>query len=219
MKSARFRLNVEGIPLSSGLGGERVFRLTMNSKQSNESVRRVVLKDGTRGIVRPIVPEDKWALADALEDLAEDSRERRFLFNKTKLTEEELKLLSNPDGIDHIAFGLAVESGDDGEMLPIAVARCFRDPDVPELAEIAFVTADPWQGLGAGAELMRSLSAAAYRVGIRRWFAAMFSDNLAMKRLLDRFATKREEREIGGSVIEVIYDIKEPAGGLFDPSA
>lgn len=38
------------------------------------------------------------------------------------------------------------------------------------------VTADPWQGLGAGEELMRSLSAAAMEVGIRRWFVAMFSD-------------------------------------------
>lgn len=181
----------------------------MNSKPSNVSGRKVVLKDGTRGIVRPIVPEDRWALADALEDLAEDSRERRFLFNKSKLSEKELKWLSNPDGIDHIAFGLAVETGEDGEMLPIAVARCFRDPDDPELAEIAFVTADPWQGLGAGAELMRSLSAAASGVGIRRWFAAMFSDNFAMKRLFEKFGRKCEEREIGGGIIEVIYAIDE----------
>jgi protein lysine acetyltransferase len=191
----------------------------MNSNQSNVSGRKVVLKDGTRGIVRPIVPEDKWALADALEDLAEDSRERRFLFNKSKLSETELKRLSNPDGTDHIAFGLAVESGGDGEMIPIAVARCFRDPGDPELAEIAFVTADRWQGLGAGAELMRSLSAAAYGVGIRRWFAAMFSDNLRMKRLFERFGPKCEEREVGGGVIEVIYAIAEPEGGLSDPSA
>lgn len=191
----------------------------MNSKPSNVSGRKVVLKDGTRGIVRPIVPEDRWALADALEDLAEDSRERRFLFNKTRLSEKELRRLSNPDGIDHIAFGLAVESEDDGGMLPIAVARCFRDPDDPEMAEIAFVTADPWQGLGAGAELMRSLSAAAYGIGIRRWFAAMFSDNLAMERLFERFGTKCEQREIGGGVIEVIHAITEPPGGFLDASA
>lgn len=165
------------------------------------------------------MPEDRWALAEALEDLAEDSRERRFLFNKSKLSEKELKQLSNPDGNDHIAFGLAVESGDDGEMIPIAVARCFRDPGDPELAEIAFVTADRWQGLGAGEELMRSLSATAYGVGIRRWFAAMFSDNRAMKRLFESFGAKCEEREVGGGVIEVIYAIAEPAGGFSDPSA
>jgi RimJ/RimL family protein N-acetyltransferase len=190
----------------------------MNSNQSNVSGRKVVLKDGTRGIVRPIVPEDKWALAEALDDLAEDSRERRFLFNKSKLSEKELKQLSNPDGFDHIAFGLAVESGDDEGMLPIAVARCFRDPEDKELAELAIVTADLWQGRGAGAELMRSLSAAAYNVGIRRWFAAMFADNLAMQRLLLRFARKCEDREIGGGVIEAIYEITVPAGGFFDPS-
>lgn len=188
----------------------------MNSKQSNDSGREVVLKNGTRGIVRPIVPEDKWALADALEDLAEDSRERRFLFNKTKLSEKELKRLSNPDGIDHIAYGLAVEIGNEKGMIPIAVARCFRDPHDRELAEIAFVTADPWQGLGAGGELMRTLSVAAYGVGIRRWFAAMFADNLAMKRLFERFGTKCVERAIGGGVIEVVYAITEPEGGSFE---
>ena len=123
---------------------------------------------------------------DALEDLAEVSRERRFLFDKTSLSEKELKHLSNPEGIDYIAFGLAVET-DEGELLPIAVARCFRDADDSELAEIALVTAEPWQGLGAGPELIQSLSATASGVGILRWVAVMFSDNPAMKGLLERF--------------------------------
>ena len=190
----------------------------MKPNPDHDSERKVVLTDGTRGIVRTIVPDDKWALANALEELADDSRERRFLFNKTNLSEKELIRLSNPDGIDHIAYGLAVKTEDD-ELLPIAVARCFRDPGDRELAELAIVTADPWQGLGAGAELMRSLSAAAYAVGIRRWFAAMFSDNLAMKRLLQRFGRKSEERGVGGGIVEVIYEITEPPGGFFDPSA
>lgn len=195
----------------------------MNPILPDDSPRRkVVLNDGTPGIVRAIVPGDKWALANALEDLAEDSRERRFLFNKSRLSEKELERLSNPDGIDHIAFGLAVRfEGDveDGEMLPIAVARCFRDSNERDLAEIAIVTADPWQGRGAGAELMRSLSAAAWEVGIRRWLAVMFSDNFAMERLLRRFARKREERAIGGGVVEVVYEIAAPPGGFFDPAA
>lgn len=190
----------------------------MRSNQSDDSERKVVLTDGTRGIVRTIVPNDKWALANALEELADDSRERRFLFNKTNLSEKELIRLSNPDGIDHIAFGLAVKTGEDDELLPIAVARCFRDPDDRELAELAIVTADAWQGLGAGAELMRSLSAAAAEVGIRRWFAAMFSDNFAMKRLLQRFGRKSEERDVGAGIVEVIYEITAPPGGFFDPS-
>jgi L-amino acid N-acyltransferase YncA len=66
---------------------------------------------------------------------------------------------------------------------------------------------------------MRSLSAAASEVGIRRWLAVMFADNFAMDRLLQKFGRKCEEHEIGGGIVEVIYEIAEPPGGFFDTSA
>lgn len=171
--------------------------------------RNVILRDGTPGYVRPIVPSDRADLAAALEDLAPDSRMRRFLFDKTSLSERELARLSNPDGFDHIAYGLAVDL--EGEFTPIAVARCFRDPADGTLAEIAVVTADAWQGIGAGAELMRSLSAAAHAVGIRKWYVPMLSDNAAMRRLLDAFAVKLSERDFGSGIVELVYAIKDPS--------
>lgn len=169
--------------------------------------RRVLLRDGTPGIVRAIIPTDGEALAAALEDLAPESRMRRFFYDKTSISESELGRLANPDGVNHIAFGLAVDL--EGEFTPIAVARCFRDPQDRTLAEIAVVTADAWQRNGAGAELMRSLSAAAWEVGIRKWLAPMFSENTAMRWLLDQFAVKQEERDLGNGVVEVVYGIKD----------
>jgi RimJ/RimL family protein N-acetyltransferase len=170
--------------------------------------RNVTLRDGTPGYVRPIIPSDGPALAAALEDLAPESRMRRFFYDKTSLSQGELARLANPDGVDHIAYGLAVDL--EGEFTPIAVGRCFRDPDDPELAEIAVVTADAWQGKGAGEELLRSLSAAAYAVGMRKWFAPMFSDNHAMRRLLDGFAEQISERDLGSGIVELVYGIREP---------
>jgi L-amino acid N-acyltransferase YncA len=79
------------------------------------------------------------------------------------------------------------------------------------LAEIAVVTADAWQGKGAGAELMRSLSPAASEVGIRKWLAPMLSDNAAMRRLLDAFAVKLSERDFGSGIVELVYAIKDPS--------
>jgi RimJ/RimL family protein N-acetyltransferase len=171
--------------------------------------RNITLRDSTPGYVRPIVPSDGAALAAALEDLAPDSRMLRFLYEKTSLSERELARLSNPDGTDHLAYGLAVDL--EGEFTPIAVARCFRDPEDGKFAEIAVVTADAWQGKGAGAELMRSLSAAAYEVGIRGWIAPMFSENTAMRRLLDGFAVKLSERDLGSGIVELVYAIKDPS--------
>ena len=169
----------------------------------------MILLDGTPGIVRPIIPSDREALASALAELDPESRMRRFFFNKTKLSDNELTRLTTPDGIDHIAYGLAVRLDDGTEWMPIAVARCFRDEHQKDLAEVAIVTADFWQSNGAGVELMRSLSAAATKVGIHRWFAAMFANNTAMRRLLDRFGVMCEELDLGNGVIEVIYEIKE----------
>lgn len=179
--------------------------------------RRVTLSDGTPGMVRPIRSSDSDALATSLEDLYPDSRIRRFFFDKKRFSDSELKRLANPDGVDHIAYGLAVSPNDDSEFTPIAVGRGIRDKLDEELAEVAIVTADLWQGLGAGTELMRSLSAAAVEVGIRRWLASMFADNIPVLKLLGKFGVQRERRNLGGGIIEVIYEIVEPPGGFFDP--
>ena len=139
-----------------------------------------------------------------------------FSFNKKTLSDDELVKLTNPDGLNHIAYGLAVQLAADGEEIPIAVARCFRDGQENDLAEIAVVTTDEWQSKGAGVELMRSLSDHAMRVGIRRWFAAMFANNTAMARLLNRFGKLCEERNLGDGVVEAIYEIVPPPGGFLE---
>ncbi|WP_435690265.1 GNAT family N-acetyltransferase [Rubritalea sp.] len=187
-------------------------------RHSSTTERHVTLLDGTPGIVRPIIPSDRDALATALEELDPESRNRRFFFNKAKLSESELTKLTTPDGIDHIAYGLAVSLEEDTEREPIAVARCFRDKHQKDLAEIAFVTADLWQSNGAAVELMRSLSAAATKVGIHRWFAVMLDNNTAMRLLLDRFGVLSEELDLGNGVIELIYEIKVSPRDLIDSS-
>ena len=176
--------------------------------------RAVTLLDGTQGIVRAIRPSDRDALVAGWEALSPESRVRRYLFNKNWISESELGKLTSPDGVDHIALGLAVNT-EDGTEQPIAVARCFRDQREKDLAEIAIVTADEWQSVGAGTELMRSLSHAALQVGIKRWLAAMLSDNTAMHRLLARFGELREKRDLGNGVVEAIYEIIEPEWGFF----
>lgn len=180
------------------------------------SERQVTLIDGTRGVVRPIGPSDRDALAAGFEALSPESRVRRFFYNKKKLSEDELARLTNPDGFDHIAYGLAVQLEGQSEEIPIAVARCFRDQKEDDLAEIAVVTTDEWQSNGAGVELMRSLSDHALSVGIRRWFTAMFSDNTGMARLLSRFGKLCDERDVGNGVIEAIYEIEPPPGGFLE---
>ncbi|MDF1813617.1 MAG: GNAT family N-acetyltransferase [Verrucomicrobiales bacterium] len=171
--------------------------------------RKTLLLDGTPCIIRPISPADRNAFVDGFEELSEESRFRRFFFNKKTLTESELVKLANPDGYEHIAYGVAAL--EDGETeTPIAVGHCFRQKDEPDLAEVALVTSDLWQGFGAGSELVKSLAAASLEKGIRRWFAVMLPDNDAMLRLLQKYGTNLRENLTGG-VVEVFCDIDEKA--------
>ena len=135
---------------------------------------------------------------------------RRFFFDKTDLSEKELIRFSSPDWVNHIAYRLAVEIEGDSVLKSVAVARCFRDAEDDQLTEIVIVTADAWKELGAGSELLCSLSSAVYGIGIRRWYAPMFSDNIGMARRLGRFATPLEEGELGNRIVETVDSIMAP---------
>ncbi len=101
-----------------------------------EEKRSIVFHDGSPGIVRPITVADRSAFIEGFETLSDESRFRRFFFNKRNLSDSDLERLSNPDGVDHIAYGVAAVE-DDGTETPISVGHCFRDPDLPTLAEVA----------------------------------------------------------------------------------
>ncbi|MDF1658799.1 MAG: GNAT family N-acetyltransferase [Verrucomicrobiales bacterium] len=169
--------------------------------------RTVTLLDGTPATVRTIRPSDGEALQNSLNDLDSDSRIRRFFFDKRQLSDSELARLANPDGVNHIAFGVAVNQADNEEPTPIGVGRCIRDERDKELAEVAVVTADLWHSVGVGTEIMKSLAFAAVEVGIRRFFASTFSDNIAVVKLLNKIGVELESRSLGSGVIEVVYEL------------
>jgi len=61
--------------------------------------RTVTLRDGVRVRLRPIAPDDRDLLAASFERLSEQSRYRRFLTAKSKLSTNELDYLV--DAVDH----------------------------------------------------------------------------------------------------------------------
>ncbi len=171
-----------------------------------EKERSITFRDGSSGIVRPITPHDRHAFVEGFESLSDESRFRRFFFNKKTLTEADLERLSNPDGVRHIAYGVAAIE-DDGTPTPISVGHCFRDPAKPGRAEVAIVTADLWQGNGAGFELLQSLKAASLAAGIDEWVAVIFEDNTAMFRLLEKIAGPPTIMKNDGGIVEAAYQI------------
>ena len=173
-------------------------------------MQTVTLKDGTPAMIRTIGPDDAQALVRGLRALSPESRIRRFFYDKRGFSQRELERLTHPDGRDHLAYVLFVRDEAAGEMKPVAVARCFRSPEDPEMAEVAVVTSDDWQGLGVASALLQVLSKKALEVGIRRWFGALSADNAAVRRLLNRVGKPQLEQEVGRGVVEVVYEIADP---------
>lgn len=135
----------------------------------------------TAAPIRPIRPDDKAALTAFFERLSPESRRRRFLAPKPRLTARDLAFLTEVDGRDHVAL-VAVDP-DDGI---VGVARYAAWRDGSGMAEIAFAVAEDWHGRGLGSALGSRLVEHAGRSGLAGLTASTFVENLPARALLRR---------------------------------
>jgi RimJ/RimL family protein N-acetyltransferase len=164
-----------------------------------------LLPDRASVLVRPIRPDDKRLLSEALEHLSPESAHRRFLSPKRTFTSSELRYLTEVDGRDHVA--LVAESPAEPVRRLIAVARFVRLADDPEAAEVAIVVGDSWQRRGLGSLLAARLAREARESGIRRFTATMAADNLPAHRLMEKLTEHLEQHHVGGGVDELVLDL------------
>ena len=145
------------------------------------------LRDGTRLLVRHIRPTDKQLLKAGFEHLSDETRRRRFLAPKPRLTASDLRYLTEVDGRDHVAL-IAVSFED--WTRAVAVARYVRLPDDPATAEVAVTVDDDYQGRGIGSRLATMLADEARANGIERFTAEILPDNLPAQRLMRRMSQR-----------------------------
>jgi acetyltransferase len=155
---------------------------------------------GERLTARPIRPTDKPALAAFFSRLSEESRRRRFLGPKPKLSSRDLALLTEIDHDRHVA--LVAFDRDDAI---VAVARYAAWPDRPGRAEIAFAVADEWQGRGLGSALASRLVDHARRSGLAALTASTLSENAAAHGLLARLGFTRGRTSAGVTEYELAF--------------
>jgi RimJ/RimL family protein N-acetyltransferase len=169
-------------------------------------VEKRKLKSGAVVAIRPIEPDDGERLAAAFARLSPDSRYRRFLSVKSRLSATETHyLIDAVDGRDHVAL-VATPARDPERIL--AVARFVRLPDDPDTAEFAIVVGDELQGQGLGTVLLQRLADEAVALGVRRFSALMLSDNVAAHRLVERLARRIPQwRRIGPAVDELEFEL------------
>jgi GNAT superfamily N-acetyltransferase len=155
----------------------------------------VTLRDGSRVLVRPVRGEDKPLFTAAWERFGPESRYRRFMGPKPRLSGRELSYLTEIDHVDHEALGARDAASGEG----VGVARYIRRGEDPSSAEAAVAVVDAWQHRGVGRVLLERLTERARANGIERFHAELFAYNHAM---LDLFEDLGEvtERRAGGRV-------------------
>lgn len=168
---------------------------------------RLTLRDGSPVLLRSIRPDDKHELVAAFERLSPLSRYRRFLGPKGRLTESELRYLTEIDWIDHAAI---VGEGAAGEGL--GVARFIRSPGA-DWAEAAITVADAHQGKGLGRLLLERLVLAASERGIRRFRFDILGSNAPMLAMVQELAPSASSAQ-DGTVVHV--EVPLPAPGERD---
>jgi protein lysine acetyltransferase len=156
------------------------------------------LRDGSEVLIGPLGPDDAPLLADAFASLSEESRRLRFLGPKPRLTEAELRYLTEIDGHNHVALCAIDPTTERG----VAIGRFVRDPRDRSRAEVAITVTDDWQSRGLGKLLLARLADRAREEDVRSFTALVSTENRNMRRLLERMDEPAHVTRINGGVSE-----------------
>ncbi len=171
---------------------------------ASSSAHIVELADGARALIRPIQPSDRERLSEGFESASQGSIFLRFLTPKPRLSSKELDYLTDVDHVHHEAL-IAVAPGT-GQSF--GTARFIRSDDHPETAEFAIGVGDQWMRIGLGAALLSALVLRACELGIIRFTGTIHSDNIAIRRLLEKVMGVYETKSAGMGAVEVAVDLR-----------
>lgn len=168
---------------------------------------QIALRDGSHARIRQGHHTDRDLLLRGFERLSPESRYRRFLVPMTELTESTIRYLTEIDHHNHEAMIALDDKTGEG----IGLARYVRDPDQPNVAEVAVTVIDDWQGRGLGTLLLDVISARARQEGITRFTALMLATN---KQMMDLFQELDSVRIIDQELGTVEIEVPIPSVGL-----
>jgi acetyltransferase len=141
----------------------------------------VLLPDGRRLWLRPVLPEDGPALIEGFHKLSPQAVRLRFFAPLKELTQQAAARLSQIDYDREMALVLA-EPAPPGSAELYAIGRIAADPD-NQRAEFALTVRDDMAGQGLGTLLLRRLIDHARRRGLSEVFGHVLAENSPMLRL------------------------------------
>lgn len=160
-----------------------------------EEEHEAQLPAGERVWVRPVRMTDEELLQDLFYRLSDDSTHQRFMSYKRAHPHEDMAELVNLETEDSV--GIVVCADEEGRLI-VAMARYDVDP-ATNLADIAFVVQDEWQGRGVGTLLMKSMAELARARGLSGFTADVEAANKPMMMVLHRSGLEVSANLVGGA--------------------
>ncbi|MGB8779748.1 MAG: GNAT family N-acetyltransferase [Candidatus Bathyarchaeia archaeon] len=162
------------------------------------------LRDGRTVILRPIKPEDEPLWLEMFQNFSEESIRYRF-FQILKDTPHETRVrYCNIDYDREIA--IVPELTEDGRRKILGVTRVSIEPDGKK-GEIAFIVADPWQGLGLGTKMVDYALEICKDMKVETVYAIILPDNYRAISLMKKMGFTTEYA--GDGTVKATVNLRE----------
>jgi acetyltransferase len=152
------------------------------------------MRDGRSVLFRPIKPEDEPMWLEMFQNFSEESIRYRF-FEIIKDTPHEVRIRYTNIDYDR-ELGIVVVLTEKGKERILGVVRLIEEPD-GKRGEIAFIVADPWQGLGLGSKMVDYMIEISIERGLEEIYGVMLPDNYRVHRLMEKMGFKLERQKDG----------------------
>jgi len=180
---------------------------------------RVQSKDGAQLLLRPLRVTDEAKLTDLFYSLSDDTIYRRWMTARKRMPHRDVLYYLDVDYDSNMAIILET-CPEDREPEMIGVARYHLDR-ATNLAEVAFVVRDAWQGKGLGTQLLRQITRIARDKGLVGFTASVLATNRGMLHVFHR-AGLDIQSTLSDGTYELIMHFRDsappsprPAGPVF----
>ncbi len=150
----------------------------------NDHAVDAFLRDGSSIRLRRIRSTDRQKLLEHFKGLSPGSSYNRFFCVRKEWSDRELKRLTEPNFVSHVALVATIENGPEERI--VGEGRYVIEGSEP-IAELALSVLDTYQNRGSGTLLLVHLLQRARRAGVIR----LYGDVLAANHKTIRFLLKR----------------------------
>ena len=145
--------------------------------------KMVKLRDGRTVLLRLIKPEDELLWLEMFQNFSEESVRYRFF---CLIKDTPHKVRARYCDIDYSKeIGIVAELEEEGRQKILGVVRLEIESERKE-GEMAFIVADPWQGLGLGSQMIDHMIEICKYKGLETVYALTLPNNNKTIRLLKK---------------------------------